>query len=383
VTKLASMLLCVGLVGFGSGCGSSSPAAVGGSAGTGGSSSAAGSSGTGGDSGAGGTSSTGGSSGDAAVTDGPSTTTTSKLITSADGGTVMLDDMTLVIPAGALGADTTITISASSPASTLPDVGSVAGLVYNLGPDGTMFTKAVELTLPVSGTVPADKDAVCSFLDTTKGVWVDLPGSISGATIKCQTMHFTMFAVRFVGKGGTCPFGGACGGDLVGTWDITEICVPKDAPMTIGICPTDTASTLAVVGGTGALVVTGTSYTLNISATAHAVYSAACLAPTMAATCADIEAQLIKSFGGTATCTGTVTTACDCMLTVPQKAEMGTIAITGNTAKFVKQGTLEADAVAQDFCVKGTALEVKSTKTTVSDAGASTTATTVYKATKK
>jgi hypothetical protein len=184
------------------------------------------------------------------------------------------------------------------------------------------------------------------------------------------------------GSSGTCAFGGACGGALVGTWDITDICPPK-VPEAIGICPTDPDSTLTLLGGTGVLTVTGASYTLDITATLNAVYSAACLAPTQMKVCTDVEVQLVKSFGGTAVCTGSRTTSCDCIMHMPQKTDTGTIVIAGNTVKLVNQGSTEAATIAQNFCVKGTALELEKTATTTSDAGAAKTSTTVFKATKK
>ncbi len=327
-------------------------------------------------------------SGDAAVADASTAANSvSTRITAAAGGTVKLDQVTLVIPPGALAADTTITIASSAPSSSLPDQASISGMVYDFGPDGTTFTKPVSLTLPVSGAIPQGKSAVCAFLDTTKGAWVELPGSASGATVTCQTTHFTKFALRFVGPGGTCAFGGACGGDLAGTWDITEICLPKKEPTGIDICKTDTASTLSILGGKGSLAVTGTSYTLNIDIDIKAVYSPACLAPysQMITSCNDVSAQLIKSFKGTATCTGTLTTGCTCTATLPQKSDTGTLVIAGTTAKFIKTGETADTTTATDFCVKGTALEVKSTKSDKpnADGGAPTIETTVYKAIKR
>ena len=67
------------------------------------------------------------------------TNTTSVAITAAAGGTVALGSATLTIPAGALAADTTITVASEAPAAGLPDASTLAGLTYDFGPDGTTF----------------------------------------------------------------------------------------------------------------------------------------------------------------------------------------------------------------------------------------------------
>lgn len=75
----------------------------------------------------------------------------------AGGGTVTTADgaVTLDIPAGALGQDTTITITPS--AASAPDL--LPGTLYAFGPDGTVFAEPATLTLHYdTATLPAGGD---------------------------------------------------------------------------------------------------------------------------------------------------------------------------------------------------------------------------------
>jgi hypothetical protein len=118
-------------------------------------------------------------------------------VIAATGGTVTAGGATLVIPAGALSQDTTITVTTSSPSSSLPDSSTVKGSVFDFGPDGTTFSTPATLTLPMVGTPATNERAVISFLDPVANQWVDATATVTGAQISAPVSHFTVYAVRF------------------------------------------------------------------------------------------------------------------------------------------------------------------------------------------
>jgi hypothetical protein len=148
-----------------------------------------GSDGGAGTTGAAGTASTDG--GDApASTDGGTTTTNIK---AATGGIVTAGGLTLEIPAGALAADTDITVGISD-GSTSPSASTVVSSVYDLGPNGTTFTKAVKLTIAYDAAKLGTKKPVVSYVSGAK--WVALTDSAAAAgKVTATTTHFTLFGV--------------------------------------------------------------------------------------------------------------------------------------------------------------------------------------------
>jgi hypothetical protein len=148
-------------------------------------------------------------------------------ISARDGGEVKLGAASLKIPAGALAEDLEVTLAAKKPASTLPEQGSLSGLSYDFGPDGTTFEKPVELMLPLTASPGEGEQAVISWYDETKREWQDLPATVSGDAISAEVSHFTLFVVRFKGVASgafDCGFE-ACGSDgLEGTWTLAGAC---------------------------------------------------------------------------------------------------------------------------------------------------------------
>jgi hypothetical protein len=287
-------------------------------------------------------------------------TSASTKITSA-GGTLTAGGATLTIPAGALGADTTITMTASAPADTLPDKSSIVGQVYDLGPNGTMFTKAVALTLPLALAAPAGKLAVVSWLDAKTNTWMDLNTTINGSTVTGQTTHFTLFAARHVASNGVsaCVWEGACAGNLVGTWDITDACGKN----VNGICGlADTASFVETLTGSSAtLAVIGDKYTLSGTVAVRALYSGACMTKTlrsMSTDCSDVPPILKQFLMVTATCKGSAATGCDCTFaqTVDEK---GTVS--GN--QLVRDTNPVGETKVSEACAKDTTIQVRMSTT--------------------
>ena len=119
---------------------------------------------------------------------------TQALITAAAGGTVSFGGMKADIPAGALATDTTITVQTVD-VSTLPAPSTVVGAVYDLGPNGTTFSKPVKLTFDLDSTKLAS-DEVPSIAFVKAGAWELLPDSmIKDGKVVATTTHFTMFGV--------------------------------------------------------------------------------------------------------------------------------------------------------------------------------------------
>ena len=126
--------------------------------------------------------------------DGAAGGTTPFVITAAAGGAVSFGQMKADVPAGALAADTTLT-ARTLDVSTLPTPTAVIGAVYDLGPDGTTFSKPVTLTFDLDSTkLAADEVPYIAFVKA--GAWELLADSmIKDGKVVATTTHFTPFGV--------------------------------------------------------------------------------------------------------------------------------------------------------------------------------------------
>jgi hypothetical protein len=286
-------------------------------------------------------------------------------ITAAKGGMVVLDKASLNIPAGSLASDTTITLKTSAPGSDLPDSASVKGLIYDFGPDGTQFSEAAKLTLPSPGMPAADQEAVIAWLDVKANAWQDLATTVNAdGSLSANVMHFTNFAVRFNGVvSSDCGFT-ACGGDVVGTWKVTNVCA-EIAGSVIDLCPTAVAMLDLTLTGTATFKSDGTRSTdFSNKSTITYTLDAKCLdtitkgMPPKACDVLSKPADPTMDQGPT-TCTGDPTVGCTCVEDDPQKTEMktGTYVIDGN----MMTSTDDADGktTTAEFCVKGTGARFK------------------------
>lgn len=160
----------------------------------------------------------------------------------AEGGTVTAAGLKVTIPAGALAADTAITVTVSDKA-TAPDAANVVSSVFTLGPDGTQFSTPVSLVMDFDGAAaPSGKKLVIAVLQG--GAWQALADSaVSGTQVTATTTHFSQFAIVWVdGQAvvsgcSAIPFT-ACGGDPSGLWTIVAVChdEPVGAPK-FASCP--------------------------------------------------------------------------------------------------------------------------------------------------
>jgi hypothetical protein len=292
---------------------------------------------------------------------------------SADkGGTVSLGAAALDIPAGSLSGDTEVTLEKVTPGSDLPDSKSVTGMLYDFGPDGTMFDPPATLALPVEGTAASGQTAVVSWLDEKAGAWVDLDTKVTDGKASAAIAHFTKFVVRFRDSGSApvdCSFS-ACGGDVVGNWTITSACVDdhKDAGTSNPFGPACPQAALDV-----ALDATGTATFRSDGTYATSIMGTPMISLTVPSSCltngslpvADCAslAKALDKDGGATTCTGDKATGCTCTGKVGNFGgdhSMGTYTVSGNTlttTKDIDSGTKTGDPA--PYCVSGNVLKIR------------------------
>jgi hypothetical protein len=179
-------------------------------------------------------------------------------VTAADGGTVATegDAASVEIPAGALGEDTEITISVEAPS------GAAQAAIFDFGPDGTQFSAPVTVTIAFTGEPGEGEKAVLAWEDG--GEWVEIPGSgLADGKVSGQIDHFTKFTVIFTGSepviiaecDGIFDAFEPCGGDVIGTWVIDDMCYDfsggagGDNPFE-GTCPEATMIVQQIMTGT-------------------------------------------------------------------------------------------------------------------------------------
>jgi hypothetical protein len=141
---------------------------------------------------------------------------TTMMVTSEEGGTLILEGTTLEVPPGALPADTEITIE-STTAAPPSSFGSWSSPVYQFGPDGLVFQVPVQVTLTFGGS-PVEPAV---FWSTTDGGFENRGGTVTGDHITASVLHFSQGFVATPPPGsppppdaGTHPIGdaGADGG---------------------------------------------------------------------------------------------------------------------------------------------------------------------------
>ena len=124
------------------------------------------------------------------------TRTASKRIIASQGGFVELNGFRVDIPAGALPADTTVTIN-------LP-TDNVLGkrLVADFEPHGVQFSTPVTLTFPLTGVLLLGGPIEVARWEN--GGWTSLGGSVNllGTQLTGQTPHFSMYGGKYVLAGG-------------------------------------------------------------------------------------------------------------------------------------------------------------------------------------
>jgi hypothetical protein len=155
-------------------------------------------------------------------------------------------------------------------------------------------------------------------------------------------------------SGSTCGSVQPCGGDLVGTWTITGVCVSQPTT-TDPNCPGWSVSNVTATE-TGTLTyAAGGTYTVNFNRTLQYTETTpqSCIDP---GTCADLV-YTYQLLGAAASCTGT--TVCTCSVAVAASgAEAGTYVTSGTTFTATDSASGDVDNMA--YCVQGNSLHLLS-----------------------
>jgi hypothetical protein len=283
------------------------------------------------------------------------------------GGLLEHAKVRVVIPAGTPMVDGVVTVLRRIPADDLPNRAEIVGNVYDFGPIGASFRAPIELRLPLATAVPADREAVVAWLHEPGKHWVPVPSMLSEGRVTGYVTHLGTFAVLLVGKTDVCPYGGACGGELEGTWQYSAGCGRGQPPRMI---PCGTGAPIYqrqsfMVGGT--LTVMGNSYTLNRMTRVWTTlfHTPSCLmamsqAGTAYESCDALQAAFRRDRNPNWSCAGSVQQGCSCFLSslIPVGTEAGTVAVQGMKIVFTKQGADEPGP-AVDFCVRGRSLSMR------------------------
>jgi hypothetical protein len=180
-----------------------------------------------------------------------------------------------------------------------------------------------------------------------------------------------IFALGCGGGSGSIPTCGvfqACGGDLTGTWTFDGMCGEGDIATsmmdTSGLPPecSDIIKSFSMnISGT-LIYANGTETSdVNMTMTARAVYSSACInaeagtsVAVSQALCDAMSSGMSSTDGPTMTCK-LASGGCDCNMTMSQSAqESDTYTVSGSTLTYSGGDTIE-------FCVSGTKLTVRPT----------------------
>ena len=185
------------------------------------------------------------------------------------------------------------------------------------------------------------------------------------------------------GAGPSCPNGTACGGSVVGTWNVSSSCLTlSDSNVDIGLAGLD-PRTCNNVTISGSLTVTGTltakadgTYTdgTTTSGTAQVKMPAGCLMLSgTTTTCARIGGPFAGGLGfSDVTCTDASGGGCDCVATVNQPGGIGWVTAAAQTSgNYVASGnTLTNDGTTTySYCVAGNQLTLTPTGTTPKETG--------------
>jgi hypothetical protein len=120
----------------------------------------------------------------------------SKRILAAEGGFVELHGFRVDIPAGALPADTTVTITLPSD----PLLGK--RLMAEFEPHGVQFSTPATLSFPLAGVVLGGGPIGVARWEN--GAWNDIGGAVSGdgKVLSATTPHFSAYGGKYIMAGG-------------------------------------------------------------------------------------------------------------------------------------------------------------------------------------
>jgi hypothetical protein len=278
-------------------------------------------------------------------------------ISAATGGLVASPSGSgkLTVPAGALAADTELTLAVQ------PAEAGTATSVYEFGPDGTQFAVPCTLELAFTGEVPSGKKAALAVEEG--GAWTEVPGStLAGGKVTGSISHVSRFTIIFVNGEAVLESACAdvarafapCGGDPSGTWRIEEVCTESttlgenpfgdQCPDAIYEIDLNIAGTVELAGGR---LISRTTQTIDIAFTVpkSCIGGAPC----------DALANDGADGDNVVTCNDTGA-ACACEQTEVDESDdpMGDpYVVEGNSIVQTDDDDASAEVTRLDFCVAG------------------------------
>lgn len=276
-----------------------------------------------------------------------------KEIKAADGGTLTTASgkASVTVPPGALPADAKLTVAVSAA------TGDAKASIYDFGPSMT-FLKPVTIEIAFDGTVGSEQKAVLAWQNGS--TWTEVAGSaLKDGKVTGSIDHFTRFTIIFVDDkavltgncADTVKSFTACGGSVVGTWALEDVCLTDTI---LGENPfKDTCPQATLVyefDWAGSFTFTSDKVKMHFEAqdvVATLDIPTSCLT-NMKMTCAtageSMKATCTES-GGRCTCKSTQSTG------EPEDEEK-TYSIQGNTIVI-------GDGTPTEYCVKGSTAHVK------------------------
>jgi len=149
---------------------------------------------------------------------GPST----KTIGATGGSTGSTDGAKIDVPSGAVGGDTTFTVT-PAPSAPAPSTATPVGTAYTLGPEGAQFQKPVTVTLAVDVTkLPSGRtigDVAVYTAPAGSSSYTRLGTRVVDPThVAAETLHFSTFVPGVpmtcsvtCARSADCQIGGSCG----------------------------------------------------------------------------------------------------------------------------------------------------------------------------
>ena len=166
-------------------------------------------------------------------------------------------------------------------------------------------------------------------------------------------------AVFGCGGGSTAPDHcgafSACGGNIVGTWELSSYCAGAFATSTceVGVGSVSFEGSVTTTFKTDGTYATTPPTSLAMSLT----YSAGCFGDAGASlSCADIKENSATS---SVTCTGDIASSCTCNIatTSPSdSAPTGTYSVSGT--QVISKGDNQSNSSTMDYCVQGDTLSI-------------------------
>jgi hypothetical protein len=221
----------------------------------------------------------------------------------AAGGSLSAGDVTVTVPPGALGADTIISVVATSDP---PPPGFTAlSPIYHFSPDGLVFKAAV--TVRIAFTGPPDGVGL-AWSSATRDGFDTIDGTVAGGALTAQITHFSR---GFVFQGGGSDAAALDAQTTVagdGNAQDAADGGASDATTTDTNVPSDAGAQDAADGGTSDAATTDTQSATDTSATDTSLPSdGAAQDAADGDACTGLACQQVAcADGGTTTITGTV-----------------------------------------------------------------------------